>query len=168
MTTTELGTAQPQLVILIFLQKSPVVQTKKISFYHINLSQKSNFILQISQLQKILQNWFCIQNLCMDLIFQEKTTVCKSVTWFTSYNNFRVNGEFSTNHTRPMQCQRHKISTTHTRLATIKRYQNHPHNIFHQKESKKNYMNSLSPTSLPLLFYVLDTMYTTIATKIKV
>ena len=30
----------------------------------------------------------------MDLSFQEIKTVCKFVTWFISYNNFHVNGEF--------------------------------------------------------------------------
>ena len=35
-------------------------------------------------LPKIVQNWFCIQNLCKDLSFQEKKkTVFKSVTLFT-------------------------------------------------------------------------------------
>ena len=38
-------------------------------FYHINLSQKSHFVLQISQLPKIVQNVFSIQNLRMDLSF---------------------------------------------------------------------------------------------------
>ena len=77
-----------------FAKYAIVQNTKKNWFYHINLSQKSNFILQISQLQKILQNWFCIQNLCMDLIFQEKTTVCKSVTRLKNQNNFPDTGEF--------------------------------------------------------------------------
>ena len=35
-------------------------------------SQKSHFVLQISQLSKIVQNWFCIYHLRMDLSFQEK------------------------------------------------------------------------------------------------
>ena len=55
------------------------------STYH-----KSHFVLQISWLPKIVQKWFCIQNLRMDLSFQEKKTVCKSVTWFTSYANSRI------------------------------------------------------------------------------
>ena len=71
-----------------------VENTKKIWFYHINLSQKSHFVLQISWLPKIIQNWFCILNLHMDLSFQEKKTVCKSVTWFTSYTNSQDKGEF--------------------------------------------------------------------------
>ena len=33
------------------------------------------FVLQISQPPKIAQNWFCIQNLHMDLSFQKKKTV---------------------------------------------------------------------------------------------
>ena len=35
-------------------------------------SQKSQFVLRISQLSKIVQNWFCIYHLCLDLSFQEK------------------------------------------------------------------------------------------------
>ena len=50
--------------------------------------------LQISRLPKIVQNWFCIQNLRVDLSFQEEKTVCKSVTWFKSNNNLQDAGEF--------------------------------------------------------------------------
>ena len=35
-------------------------------------SQKSHFVLRISQLSKIVQNWFCIYHLCMDLSFRRK------------------------------------------------------------------------------------------------
>ena len=35
-----------------------------------------------------------MQNLRMDLSFQEKKTVCNSVAWFTSYNSSRDMGEF--------------------------------------------------------------------------
>ena len=63
------------------LAKYTVVEnTKKIWIYHINLLQKPHFVLQISRLPKIVQNCFCIQNLRMDLSFQEKKTACKSVT----------------------------------------------------------------------------------------
>ena len=71
-----------------------VKNTKKIWFYHINLSQKPHFVLHISQLPKIIQKCFCIQNLRMDLSFQEKETVCKSVTWFTSYTIQNNSGVF--------------------------------------------------------------------------
>ena len=62
-----------------------VQNTKKNWFYHIKLSQKSHFVLWISQLPKITQNWFCIQNLCMDLSFQEKKTIKKSDNWLPRY-----------------------------------------------------------------------------------
>ena len=78
---------------LIWLPKYAVVQNKKIQFQCINLSQKSHFVWQISWLPKTVQNWFCIQNLRMDISFQEKKAVCKSVTWFKSYNNSSDTGE---------------------------------------------------------------------------
>ena len=71
-----------------------VQNTKKIWFYHINILKKSDFVLRISWLPKIVHNWFCFQNLRMELSFQEKKTACKSVTWFTSYHNFSDTGEF--------------------------------------------------------------------------
>ena len=36
----------------------------------------------------------CIKNLQMDFSFQENKTVCKSITWFTSYINSPYTGEF--------------------------------------------------------------------------
>ena len=44
-----------------------------------------NFVSQISQPRGIAQKWFCIQYLRMDLSFQQKQTVCKSVPWFLGY-----------------------------------------------------------------------------------
>ena len=55
---------------------------------NLNLStSEPHFVFQISLLPNIAQKWFCMQNLHMDLSFQEKKTVYRSVTWFTSYNN---------------------------------------------------------------------------------
>ena len=62
---------------------------------NLNLStSEPHFVFQISLLPNIAQKWFCMQNMCMDLSFQKKKTVCKSVTWFTSYNNYCDEGEF--------------------------------------------------------------------------
>ena len=44
-----------------------------------------HFVSQISQPRGIAQKWFCIQYLRMDLSFQQKQTVCKSVPWFLRY-----------------------------------------------------------------------------------
>ena len=56
---------------------------------NLNLSTfEPHFVFQISLLPNIAQKWFCMQNLRMDLSFQEKNAVCKSVTWFASYNNY--------------------------------------------------------------------------------
>ena len=44
-----------------------------------------HFVLQISQPPIIAQKWFCIQNLHMDISFQQKKAVCKSVPWFLKY-----------------------------------------------------------------------------------
>ena len=41
------------------------------------------FALLISWSPKIAQKWFCIQNLRLDLSFQEKKTIWKSNAWFT-------------------------------------------------------------------------------------
>ena len=41
---------------------------------YLSISEHS-FVVQISQPPKIAQNWFCIQNLHMDLSFQKKKTV---------------------------------------------------------------------------------------------
>ena len=51
------------------------------------------FVSQISQSPKIAQNWFCIQNLHMNLSFQEKKTICKSVHWLGSsiYKKCKIN-----------------------------------------------------------------------------
>ena len=57
-------------------------------------SQKFHLVLRISQLSIIVQNWFCIYHLRMDLSFQEKKAFCKFVTWFKSYNNSSDTGEF--------------------------------------------------------------------------
>ena len=62
---------------------------------NMNLSvSKTHFASQISRPHQIAQNWFCIQNLGLDLSFQEKKAVCKSVTWFKSYNNSSDTREF--------------------------------------------------------------------------
>ena len=56
---------------------------------NLNLStSEPHFVFQISLLSNIAQKWFCMQNLRMDISFQEKKTVCKSVKWFTSFNNY--------------------------------------------------------------------------------
>ena len=58
---------------------------------------ETNFVLQISQPPEITQNWFCIQNLHMDLSFQKKKTVLKSVHWFRRYQtNKHLNVFFET------------------------------------------------------------------------
>ena len=44
-------------------------------FLSISFNQESPFILPISQPSKIAQIWLCIQNLRMDLSFQEKKTI---------------------------------------------------------------------------------------------
>ena len=55
------------------------------------------FVLQISQLPKVAQNWFCIQNLHMELSFQKKKTVLKSIHWFRRYQtNKHLNVFFET------------------------------------------------------------------------
>ena len=55
----------------------------------LNLSiSQPYFVFQISQPPNMAQKWFCIQHSQMDLSFQERKTVCNSVEWFTSYNNF--------------------------------------------------------------------------------
>ena len=56
-------------------------------FYHINLSQKSHFVLQIFQLPKIVQNVFSIQNLRMDLSFQKKKNSLEICFWFWNERN---------------------------------------------------------------------------------
>ena len=62
---------------------------------NINFStSEAHFVSQISQPPERTQNWFCIQNLPMDLSFLEKETAYKSVTWFTSYGNSRDTGDF--------------------------------------------------------------------------
>ena len=50
-------------------------------------SSESHFVFQISQPPNIGQKLFCIQNLQMDISFQEEKTVYKYVTWFTNYSN---------------------------------------------------------------------------------
>ena len=44
-----------------------------------------HFVLQISQPPKVAQKWFCIQNVHMDLSFQQKKTAWNSVIWFLRY-----------------------------------------------------------------------------------
>ena len=62
---------------------------------NINFStSEAHFVSQISQPPERTQNWFCIQNLPMDLSFQGKKMVCNSVAWFTSYNSSCDIGEF--------------------------------------------------------------------------
>ena len=58
------------------------------------LTSEPHFVFQISFLPNIAQKWFCMQNLRMDLSFQEKKTVCNSEAWFTSYNSSSDMGEF--------------------------------------------------------------------------
>ena len=41
----------------------------------------THFVLQISWPPLIAQKWFCIQNVRMDLSFQEKKTIGKSDIW---------------------------------------------------------------------------------------
>ena len=48
-----------------------------------------HFVLQISQPPNITQKWFCIQNLHMDISFQKKQTVYKSVYWFPRYKQIQ-------------------------------------------------------------------------------
>ena len=53
---------------------------------NLNLSVSENyFVSQISQPPKVAEKWFCIQNLRMDLSFQEKKTICKSDRWLLRY-----------------------------------------------------------------------------------
>ena len=53
---------------------------------NMNLSvSEPNFVLQISQPPDIAEILFCIQNLHMNLSFQKKKTVQKSVSWFLRY-----------------------------------------------------------------------------------
>ena len=62
---------------------------------NLNLSiSQPYFVFKISQPPNMAQKWLCIQRSQMDLSFQERKTVCNSVSWFTSYNNFRDTGEF--------------------------------------------------------------------------
>ena len=44
-----------------------------------------HFVSQISQSRGISQKWLCIQYLRMDLSFQQKQIVYKSVSWFLRY-----------------------------------------------------------------------------------
>ena len=70
---------------------------KSVTATNINLdlfTSEPHFVFQISFLPNIAQKWFCMQNLRSDLSFQEKKTVCKSVTWFISYNNYCDEREF--------------------------------------------------------------------------
>ena len=46
---------------------------------------ESHFVLKISRPPNITQKWFYIQNLRMDLSFQEKKTIWKSDTWLPRY-----------------------------------------------------------------------------------
>ena len=51
------------------------------------LTSQPHFVSQIYLPPNITQKWFYIQNLQRGLSFQEKRTVCKSVTWRTSNTN---------------------------------------------------------------------------------
>ena len=55
--------------ILIVFKTYRTSKSNILSFDH---NQESYFVLQISQPPKIAQKWFRIQNLHMNLIFQEK------------------------------------------------------------------------------------------------
>ena len=57
-------------------------------------TSETHIVSQISQLPEITQKWFFIQNLRMDLSFQEKKTLCISEAWFTSYKSSSDMGEF--------------------------------------------------------------------------
>ena len=52
-------------------------------------SQIIYFVLQISQPPTITQKLLCIQNVRMDLSFQEKKTICKSVFGYQVINQTR-------------------------------------------------------------------------------
>ena len=81
--------------------KSPILFGKYLCCIKLSVSINLNlsisqpyFVFQISQPPNMAQKWFCIQHSQMDLSFQERKTVCNSVAWFTSYNNFHDTGEF--------------------------------------------------------------------------
>ena len=59
--------------------------TIPVSMNMIFIDSVIHFVLQISQPRGIAQKWFCIQYLRMDISFQQKQTVCKSVPWFLKY-----------------------------------------------------------------------------------
>merc|ERR1712081_55818 len=78
-------------------------QVQLLAGINLNLSiSQPYFVFQISQPPNMAQKWFCIQHSQMDLSFQERKTVCNSVAWFTSYNNFRDTGEFRRFFKRPV------------------------------------------------------------------
>ena len=71
----------------------PQVQLSASINWNLSISQPY-FVFQISQPPNMAQKSFCIQQSQIDLSFLEIKTVCNSVAWFTSYNNFRDTGEF--------------------------------------------------------------------------
>ena len=73
------------MFIFIMFQNSWRTKIRKISVYYIQPRQKPHFISQISPSHKIEQKRFCMQNLRMDLSFQEKKTIWKSDTWLLRY-----------------------------------------------------------------------------------
>ena len=73
------------MFIFIMFQNSWRTKIRKIWVYYIQPRQKPHFISQISPSHKIEQKRFCMQNLRMDLSFQEKKTIWKSDTWLLRY-----------------------------------------------------------------------------------
>ena len=67
-----------------FSRGSCQIQTKKMILERVS-NQEAHFVLQISQPAKVAQNWFWIQNLCLDLNFQKKKTIWKSDIWLLRY-----------------------------------------------------------------------------------
>jgi len=58
---------------------------------NLNLSvSETSFVLQISQPPKFAETRFCIQNLRVDLSFQEKKTIYKSVHLLSRYQANKV------------------------------------------------------------------------------
>ena len=73
------------MFIFIMFQNSWRTKIRKIWVYYNHPRQKPHFILHISWPHKIVQKRFCIQNLRMDLSFQEKKTIWKSDIWLLRY-----------------------------------------------------------------------------------
>ena len=72
---------------------------------NINLfTSETPIVSQISQPPEIIQKWFCIHNLPMNLSFQRKKIVCNSLAWFTSYSHSYDIGEFLHFFIHPVVC----------------------------------------------------------------